>query len=85
MNDIRLHLDKRPWLDFGWLRGVIGGITAGGLCILLVSLYFAYRQGRIEQATVADILSISPGGAADDLTYLTALEFRTSQSNRWHC
>jgi len=64
MNDVRLQPKKRRWLPVRRLLLAIGGIGAGGLCILLVLLYLAYRQGRIEQEVVADLLSKSPGGSA---------------------
>jgi len=64
MNDVRLQPKTRRWLTMRRLLWGVGGIAAGGLCILLILLYFAYRQGRIEQEVVADLLSKSPGGSA---------------------
>ncbi len=64
MNNVCLQTTKRQWLPKRRLLWAIGGIATGALCILLVLLYLAYRQGRIEQEVVADLLSKSPGGSA---------------------
>jgi hypothetical protein len=64
MNDMRLQPNRRRWLSKRRLLWGVGGVAAGGLCILPTLLYLAYRQGGIEQEVVADLLSKSPDGSA---------------------
>lgn len=64
MNDMRLQANRRRWLSKRRLLSGVGGVAAGGLCVLLTLLYLAYRQGRIEQEVVAYLLSKSPDGSA---------------------
>lgn len=47
------------------LQWTVGWTAAGALGIIVILLSSAYRQGRIEQDIVADLLSKSPAGAAD--------------------
>ena len=47
------------------LQWTVGWTAAGALCTIVVLLSSAYRQGRIEQDIVANLLSKSPDGAAD--------------------
>jgi len=62
VKDVSLQAQRRRWLCNRRLLWAFGGIAAGGLCTLLIPLYLAYRQGRIEQEVVAALLSKSPGG-----------------------
>jgi hypothetical protein len=64
VNDVRLQPKRRRWVSKRRLLWGVGGLAAGGLCILLTLLYLAYRQGRVEQEVVAHLLSKSPEGSA---------------------